>query len=87
MGSQGWMLRVALSPALLMASVGKYSPQTGFKGAEEQHRVTLNAQSPAKMCHGVGKVVINCLFHPSPHSSSPFSEELSLFGLLVFVNL
>lgn len=43
MGRGGWMLRVALGSVVLMSPLEKYSPQTGFKGGEEQYRVTLNA--------------------------------------------
>lgn len=42
-GSGGWMPRVALESVVFMSLLGKYSPQTGLKGGEEQYRVTLNA--------------------------------------------
>lgn len=42
-GKGSWIPRVALESVILMFPLGKYSPQTGFRGAEEQYRVTLNA--------------------------------------------
>lgn len=80
MGSHGWMPRAAVVPALLMDPVGKYSPQPGFKGGEEQHRGALNARSPAKMCHSVGKLVINCLFNFSPDSAPLFLKCYPCLG-------
>lgn len=74
MGSWGWVTGEAPGSALLMALVGKYSPQPEFKGGEEHHRVTLNTWSLAKMCHSVGKLVINCLFNLPPTPAPPLPK-------------